>query len=410
MRERAFRHGCSSLGVLRMSEAGNARTLTHGGGKLQHKDRTCTIASFLAFALAMLLSSTARAQDNPTRFDDVVLRAAAARDQNDVPQAIELYRQAVELKPEWPDGWWFLGSLQYSIDAYASARDALTHYLQLTPDAGPAAALRGLCEFETGEYAQSLKDLQRGLSLGAGNQARNEKILRYHEALLLTRTGNFEGALQKYALFAQDKVPNPELLVAVGLAGLRTPLMPKELKVDQQELYAAVGKAALRFMAGDRDVAQQEFQQLFQRYPAQANLHYLYGYLLFPTDPDQGTVEFKRELDVAPANAAAQLMVAWDALIRNEPSEALVYAQKAMAEEPTTPIAQLVLGRALLDTGDAKGGTELLEKELQHDPDNLETHIALAKAYSKTGRKEDARRERMRCLELEKNENPVVHP
>ncbi|MGA8432030.1 MAG: tetratricopeptide repeat protein [Candidatus Sulfotelmatobacter sp.] len=393
-----------------MSEAGNARTLTHGGGKLQHKDRTCTIASFLAFALAMLLSSTARAQDNPTRFDDVVLRAAAARDQNDVPQAIELYRQAVELKPEWPDGWWFLGSLQYSIDAYASARDALTHYLQLTPDAGPAAALRGLCEFETGEYAQSLKDLQRGLSLGAGNQSRNEKILRYHEALLLTRTGNFEGALQKYALFARDKVPNPELLVAVGLAGLRTPLMPKELKVDQQELYAAVGKAALRFMAGDRDVAQQEFQQLFQRYPAQANLHYLYGYLLFPTDPDQGTVEFKRELDVAPANAAAQLMVAWDALIRNEPSEALVYAQKAMAEEPTTPIAQLVLGRALLDTGDAKGGTELLEKELQHDPDNLETHIALAKAYSKTGRKEDARRERMRCLELEKNENPVVHP
>lgn len=410
MRERAFRHGRSSLGVLRMSEAGNARTLTHGGGKLQHKDRTCTIASFLAFALAMLLSSTARAQDNPTRFDDVVLRAAAARDQNDVPQAIELYRQAVELKPEWPDGWWFLGSLQYSIDAYASARDALTHYLQLTPDAGPAAALRGLCEFETGEYAQSLKDLQRGLSLGAGNQSRNEKILRYHEALLLTRTGNFEGALQKYALFARDKVPNPELLVAVGLAGLRTPLMPKELKVDQQELYAAVGKAALRFMAGDRDVAQQEFQQLFQRYPAQANLHYLYGYLLFPTDPDQGTVEFKRELDVAPANAAAQLMVAWDALIRNEPSEALVYAQKAMAEEPTTPIAQLVLGRALLDTGDAKGGTELLEKELQHDPDNLETHIALAKAYSKTGRKEDARRERMRCLELEKNENPVVHP
>jgi predicted Zn-dependent protease len=394
-----------------MSEAENAHMFAHGGGKLQHKDGICIMAFLFMFGLAVLLSSPARAaQDNPTKFDDVVLRAAAARDQNDVPQAIELYRQAVELKPDWPDGWWFLGSLQYSIDAYAPARDALTHYLELTPDAGPAAALRGLCEFEIGEYSQSLKDVQRGLSLGAGNQSRNEKILRYHEALLLTRTGNFEGALQKYALFAQDKVPNPELLVAVGLAGLRTPLMPKELKADQQELYAAVGKAALRYLAGDRDGAQQEFQQLFQRYPAQANLHYLYGYLLFPTDPDQGTVEFKKELDVAPANAAAQMMVAWDALIRNAPAEALAYAQKAMAEEPTMPIAQLVLGRALLDTGDAKGGTELLEKELQHDPDNLETHIALAKAYSKTGRKEDARRERMRCLELEKNENAVVHP
>jgi predicted Zn-dependent protease len=103
-------------------------------------------------------------------------------------------------------------------------------------------------------------------------------------------------------------------------------------------------------------------------------------------------------------------MVAWDSLLRNAPSEALVYAKKAIAEEPGLSIAQLVLGRALLDTGDVKGGLELLEKELRVDPDNLETHIALAKAYSKLGRKEDARRERLRCLELEKDDRAVVHP
>jgi predicted Zn-dependent protease len=381
---------------------------------LERRGRSYRIHALARAALlvlnVVLLAAGAAAQANPEKFNDLVVKAAAAREQNDVPQAIELYRQAVELKPEWPDGWWFLGSLQYGTDSYGEARDALTHYLALTPDAAPAFALRGLCEFETAEYAQSLKDIEHGLALGAGSQERNEKILTYHEALLLTRTGNFEGALQKYALFARDKVPNPELLVAVGLAGLRTPLLPKELNADKHDLYAAVGNAALHFMAEDRDGAQQEFQQLFRSFPVEANMHYLYGYLLFPTDPDQAVLEFRKELEIAPSNAAAQLMVAWDLLIRNEPSSALRYAQKAMAEEPTLPIVQLVLGRALLDTGNLKGGVELLEKELRADPDNLETHIALAKAYSTSGRKEDARRERLRCLELAKSEGPVVHP
>jgi Flp pilus assembly protein TadD len=105
------------------------------------------------------------------------------------------------------------------------------------------------------------------------------------------------------------------------------------------------------------------------------------------------------------------LMVGWDSLMRNHFSEALAYGQKAVAEEPNLPIAQLVLGRALVETGDIKGGIEHLEKELQFDPNNLETHLALAKAYSKSGRKEDARRERLQCLELSKSEaTPGANP
>ena len=80
------------------------------------------------------------AQANPAGFDDLVLRATAAREQNDVQQAIELYGQAVQLKPDWPDGWWFLGSLQYASDSYAAARDALSHFIELTPEGGPAFA------------------------------------------------------------------------------------------------------------------------------------------------------------------------------------------------------------------------------------------------------------------------------
>lgn len=354
----------------------------------------------LAAAMLFLLSSLSLAQTNPPAFDDLVAKAAAAREQGRTDEAIGLYQQAVQLNPKWADGWWFLGSLQYGADAYAAARDALTRYLELSPEAGPAFALRGLCEFETFEYDRSLKDLQRGLALGAANQARNEKILRYHEALLLAHSGNFEAALQRYAVLARGGVPNPELLVGVGLAGLRTPLLPQELGADRMLLFMSAGKAAVLFWSGDHTGAQKAFQNLFQNFRTAANAHYFYGYLLFPMDPDEAIVEFRKELEISPANASAETMVAWDALIRNDYPEALVYAQKAVAQNPTLPVGQLVLGRALVETGDVKSGIEHLEKELQLEPDNFETHLALAKAYSKSGRSEDARRERLYCLQI----------
>jgi tetratricopeptide (TPR) repeat protein len=366
--------------------------------------------AFMVLTL-VLFRGICAAQANPASFSDLASRALAARDANDLPGAIELYQQALKLNSQWPDGWWFLGSLQYGTGAYGAARDALSRYLELTPKAAPALAMRGLCEFETGDYPASLNDIQRALALGAANQPRNEKILRYHEALLLTRTGRFEDALRSYAFFTHDEDLNPELLLALGLAGLRTPLLPRELRVDRQELYISAGKAAFDQLRRDDDAARVEFQRLFERVPPVPNAHYLYGYLLYATDPDQAVVEFKKELEVNPSNAVAEVMLAWIPLMQNDGSEALPHARKAVAEDPSLPSAQLVLGRALTETGDTKGGIEHLEKNMQLQPDNLEVHLALAKAYSKSGRKEDARRERLLCIEMTKNDTtPATHP
>jgi tetratricopeptide (TPR) repeat protein len=353
----------------------------------------------------------AAGQIAPSRQNDLIAQASAARMQDDVPRAIELYSQAVERNPQWSDGWWFLGSLQYRTGAYVSARDALSHYIEIIPNAGPAFALRGLCEFETGEYPQALADIGHGVSLGAADQPRNEQILRYHEALLLTRLGNYTTALKTYSFFAKNGITNPELLTAMGLAGLRIPLLPKDVGREQQEVVSATGDATYRFLAGDETSAAQAFQQLFQRFPTEPNVHLLYGYLLFATDPDAALVEFEQELKIAPSNADAEVMTAWALLLRNAPAEALPHAQRAVDKKATLPSAQLVLGRSLMETGNLKGGMEHLEKALQLEPDNLETHLALVKAYSKSGRKEDAQRERVLCLRLTRsNGTTIEHP
>ena len=72
-------------------------------------------------------------------------------------------------------------------------------------------------------------------------------------------------------------------------------MLPKEVKPEQRDLFLTAGGAAFRLWSRDRVGAKQEFQKIFERSPVPANAHYFYGYLLFPTDPDEAIVEFKRE-------------------------------------------------------------------------------------------------------------------
>jgi len=363
-------------------------------------DSTRRLQWSLPLAVMLCMTASAAAQPAAGGFDATVAAATAARNQGDTPAAIRLYAQAVELNPQWPDGWWFLGVLQYGANQFAVARDALTHFLDLKPNAGAALALRGLCEFETGQFPESLGDIQHGITLGAAAQPRNAEILLYHEALLLTRLGYFEEAIGKYSNFVKQGKTNPELTTAIGLAGLRMPVFPQDADPAQAELIATTGGAAAKVMGGDMDGGRQAFQELFARYPNTPNIHYLYGYLLFATQPDAAIAQFQQELILSPNSAVANAMLAWAYGIQGSYTDALPAAQKAVSQDPTLAMGQLVLGRAMVETGDTTGALPHLEKVLQLEPGNLEAHLTLAKAYSRLGRKDDARRERQLCLEL----------
>jgi tetratricopeptide (TPR) repeat protein len=371
-------------------------------GRLLNKKRKkyCRAGLVLMAILAVAWPTVSRAQESPSEFDALASQADAARINSDAPHAIQLYSQALKLNPKWGQGWWYLGLLQYETDAYAAAQESLTQYIALDPNAGPATALRGLCEFELGDWNSSLADIERGMSLGAASQPRNEQILRYHEAVLFTRLGKFQDALRAFAWFAKKGITNPDLIEEIGLAGLRMPILPNDAGEKKRSMIMAVGTAAYQYMGEHEEEAKEEFAEVFKRFPTAPNAHLLYGFLLFERNPGQAEQEFKHELEISPSSAGANVMVAWAALMKSDPSGALPYAQKAEQEEPTLPVAQLVLGRSLVGTGDLKNGTQYLEKARQLDPGNPEIHIALAEAYSEAGRKEAAWRERMESLQL----------
>jgi tetratricopeptide (TPR) repeat protein len=361
------------------------------------------------FCLVLPLSAHAR-QDVSGGFEKLATDAAAARQANDLPKAADLYSRALAENPKWEEGWWSLGSVLYDANQYARAADALTKLVELNPKAAPGWGLLGLCEFETGPADKSLQDIERGLTLGLPGQDQMDGVLRYHEALLLTHERDFDTALQKYAWFVQRGVHHDTLLESLGLAALRHPIYPEAMPAEQRDVTLAAGKAAFLSMSGHTSEAQQSFRDLAERYASTPGVHYLYGTMLMGTDPERGVAEMRRELEISPSNGAANATVAWMLMEDDDFADARPLARKSEEEEPQLPLAHYVYGRSLVEEGKLSEGIEQLETAVKMSPDVLIHHVALAAAYSKAARPENARRERLLAMKMAKEEHAATAP
>jgi len=350
-------------------------------------------------AIAGSRSST---QSLPT-FEDVRNRADAAREANQLSEAINLYRQAVQRRPTWEEGWWYLGTLLYELDRYEEARDAFRRFVAIQPKGGAAWALMGLCEFRLREYDLALQHIKRGRLLGLGDSEQLIFVTRYHAALLLTRAGQFEAALEILSYFART-LPNenPSVVEAVGLSSLRMPLLPAEVPADKRDLVLQTGRAAYHQYARRLADAEKEFQEIVTRYAETPNVHYAHGVFLLDAKPEAAPDAFLRELKVSPSHVAANLQLAFIYINAGEHAKALPFAEKAQALAPGSFVARNAIGRVLLETGEVTRAIKELEAGVKLAPDSPEMYFALARAYSRAGRKQDADEARANFTRLDK--------
>ena len=354
-----------------------------------------------ARALTLLVLTTAATPAQaPASFDELSTRANAARAADRLPEAINLYQQALQLKPDWTEGWWYLGTLFYDADRYADGRQAFAQFVQRT-GTPPGLAFLGLCEFETGDYPQSLDHLQKALAAGLPSDI--EPVARFHQALLLTRLGDFQEAWRHYRPLVAQGSHDPTLIAALGLNALNKALLPKEIPADQHELIAAAGQTANTWLAGDTTKTEAAFHSLLSAYPNAPGVHNLYATYLLSAHPDEALPEFRRELELNPHDSEARAMLSVLLFKGGNHAEALPLAQKAAEERPASPLTQYAYGLALPDP---RQSIEHLEIAARLDPSNLEVHLALAGAYSKAGRHDDARRERKLSIQLAKETDP----
>src|SRR3990170_8015318 len=197
--------------------------------RLRHPAHLLFVVLFAAAAM-----SAAEATRQPS-FEDLAARAESARNTGRLDDALRLYRTALEARPSWHEGRWYVATILYEMDRHAEARDAFAEVLRHQPDHAGAAGLKGLCEFQLRRFDQALIDLLQAREMGISRSPAIATVVRYHAAVLLTRIGEVEMANQMLTEFATESVDSAQVIEAFGINLLRMPVLPAEVQPEARD-------------------------------------------------------------------------------------------------------------------------------------------------------------------------------
>jgi len=303
-------------------------------------------AFFVLVSCGGAVSSQGSPQGIPTNFDQLAKSAAAAKEAGRIEEAIQEYKRALEIRTDWSEGWWYLGTMEYDADHYAEAIPAFQKLVQLSPGMAAGWDFLGLCEFETREYGNSLEHLRKAQSLGETDDPQITRVSRYHLALLLIRGGEFENATSLLAeTFGQGTI-SPQVKTALGLALLRVPLLPEEIDPSHDALLRAGGEIAANLVEGHLAKALEGFQALIANYSKIPYVRFAYSKALAEAGKaNEALQQAQEELRLSPASALPRIEISQVQLVLNHSQGALSAAKEAVRLDPNSPVARLALGK-----------------------------------------------------------------
>jgi tetratricopeptide (TPR) repeat protein len=360
-----------------------------------------TLLALVPFALCLFPFQGAQGAARPAPFEDLAARAAAARDGGQLEEALTLYRKALAARPKWDEGRWYEATLLYELDRHSEAKDAFSEVLRREPAHAGALGLKGLCEFELGQYDAARADLLQARKTGVARSVGIATVVTYHAAILLTRAGEFEVANQMLTEFVADGADTPQVIEAFGLNVLRMPMLPLELPAAAREQVLLAGHAGYSMAARHVGPARTALDDLVMRYPKTPHAHYARGVFFLTEDSARAIADFRRELEISPSHVPARLQIAFEYLKRGEAAEALPVAAEAAKLAPDHFAARLALGQVLLEMKDIPRAIQELEKAATLAPGSPQTQFMLARAYARAGRAADAARARAEFTKLD---------
>jgi tetratricopeptide (TPR) repeat protein len=241
--------------------------------------------AWLVLSPPSLLSQASSPGSESSSFESLASQATAAREQGKPDDAIRYYQQALQIHPEWEEGWWYVGTLLYDGNHFSEAQPAFAKVVELDPKMGPAWSFLGLCAFETKDYPAALANLEKGHELGSAQVPEIAKVADYHLALLQIRTGDFDAAMKLLSSeFVHGQVAD-QVKIALGLALLRVPLLAEEVDPSKDAVVATAGGIAVLLAQEQRPEALKLLQQAITDYPDIPNFRAAYAAITQPATP-----------------------------------------------------------------------------------------------------------------------------
>jgi tetratricopeptide (TPR) repeat protein len=354
----------------------------------------------LAVALALVCAARAAAQDTDefgeTAADPVKLfnQGQDAHTKKDYERAVELYDEALKLKPDFAEAEFQKGAALVALKRTAEAEKSYRRAMELKPAwALPPAAL-GLLLVETpGREREAEPFLRRALELDAKNLTATIAL-----AELRSRAGDAAEGAALWRRATELKPDDASLWVARARAELSAKdaasasrSFERAVALDPTNVDARLGRADLLIESGDRARAAEDLRALEERSKtdwhlavAVANRYGLAGQ----------TEDARRVYESLPAEAknsdeGRKLQAALSGARCEETPEARAALEKLIASDPKNAAALSCLG-SLTRTTDPQRSLELYRRALDLDPHNVDYAVGYAAALNQLRRFEEA--------------------
>jgi Flp pilus assembly protein TadD len=305
------------------------------------------------------------------------------------------------MRPDWAEGWWYLGTMAYDHSHFQRAVEALTKVTALAPRDGNAFAMLGLSEARLGRKQSALAHLSHGLALGVGDEANMRHVVLFTQANLLLAEGEFGHAQKILDQLVQEQVqPDDDFLIALGRAVLGLQSSASTADTGMRNLILMAGKAEVLAANRETDAALSAYGDLVKRFPKVHNVEFAYGRFLLANHLDeQAVTAFKSEIANSPKHLLARLGIA-GALLRVDPASSEIYAEQAVHLAPKLEETHYLFGASLLAVGDVERSIPELEIAAHLNPSDSRVYFDLAKAYTRVHRDRDARQARIKFAQL----------
>jgi len=365
-----------------------------------------------AVALGLFLVSGARAQaPSAATFEDLARAAQAVLDSRPA-EAAGLYKQALAMRPDWAEGWLYMGAALYQLDRHAEATDAFRKGVALAPRQGTGWAFLGLSEAELDDPDQALADIRKGEEIGLGDNRQFEAAVRVKAAQLLIRSSSFDEALSQLLPLSLHSETVQAAEETMGLCALAIPTTLSELPPQKRAVVAVAGKAAWASASQHPAEAAAAYRKMLDQYPNEPGVHYAYGLYLRETDLAGALSEFQKEVQINPKHWPALIGIA-SLQIRQGAADAAIQALRQAAKIVPARhrwLCHAELGHANLILDHLDAAITEFETAERLMPSNAQVRFFLAQAYRRLGRKEDAQRETAEFEKLKLQQDPLGVP
>lgn len=358
------------------------------------------LAFALAFALALVCASSAAAQETD-EFDEkgadpvkLFNRAQEAHAQKDYERALELYEEALQLKPEFPEAEFQRAAALVALKRLPEAEKSYRRAIELRPAwALPPASLGLLLVRTPGREREAEPLLRRALELDAKNLTATVAL-----AELRARAGDAAESVTLWRRATALKADDATLWVALARSELNAKDSAGALKsfgraieADSANVEARLGRADILISSGEKERALEDIRALEPLAKSDWKLAIAISnrFGLAGSKEDARRIYESLPEEAKQSEEGRKLHAALTDVLCEETPEALASLERLVAAEPKNAPALACLGQ-LTRTTDPQRSAELYRRAAETDPRNVSYAVGYAAALVQLRRFSDA--------------------